>query len=206
MQYVRVTEILSRLRDFSLINPLVFEEKGKIGTEVHTNIGQHVIKAFTVFDTYPLRNPHTGKILLNPDFTQKWKKRGKGYFESFLKWYELEQPEISHMENEYKDDNLMIVGHIDGLMRTKKENFNTLIDFKCSYKSDMEMWGMQSHFYKHLLELNGISVADKLLWIQLDKDGHMPKLIYIPYSQETMQKCFHEVNKYWNEKKDAKEI
>ena len=197
MQHVRVSEILSRFRDFSKINPTVLSEKAQVGTEVHCNIHRYKTGKFEMFDKFPIRNTNTLEII-------RWEERGQGYFNSFVKWDEENESVLHTMENRFYDNEIMLTGQIDALMQTN--GLPVLIDFKCSANSDVEVWSMQAHLYKHLLNLNGIEIDDYFLWMQLKKDGSHPKIFEIKFEEKIISKCIQEVIKYWEEKSDAKQI
>lgn len=193
MQHIRVSEILAQFRDFSKIHPKVLSEKCAIGTEVHGNIHQYKTGGFTMFDTYPVRNPMTSEIL-------RWEDRGEGYFKSYLEWDKKVNPSFGIMEKRFYDDNLMLTGQIDGLICDEKP---VLVDFKCSYKSDLEIWSMQAHYYKHLLEHNGIPVSNKFLWLRLKKDGKMPEVLEIEFDEKIMDRCIDEAILFYEKKKEG---
>ncbi len=113
-----------------------------------------------------------------------------------------EKPTYQLMEERYYDDNLMITGQIDALR--VMDGLPMLIDFKCSYSVDEEIWGMQAHYYKHLLEINGIEIADTFIFMQLKKDGKKPKLVEIKYDENVMSYCIQQAVLFWERKKDAK--
>lgn len=195
MNHIRVSEILAQFRDFSNINPQVLNTKCNIGTEVHHNIHMHTKGLFLVWDMHPHHDFVTSEV-------NQWSERGQGYFDSYLKYEAKYKPKYDLMEKRFYDDNLMLTGQLDALMIT--DGLPTIVDFKCSYNVDEEIWGMQAHYYKHLLEHNGIMVGDKMLWLQLKKDGKMPKIVEINYDANVMSRCIQEAILYWEKKHDAK--
>ena len=191
MQHIRVSEILARLKDFSHIDERVLNEKAKIGTEVHKNIHEYNTNGFPMFDTYAVRGFATSEI-------KRWEERGKGYFQSYTQWHKRESPKYTLMEKRLFDDTLMITGQIDALISS--DPLPVLVDFKCSYKEDLEMWGMQAHFYKYLLDCNGIRTADHFLFMKLNKDSKMPRIFRIDFDEHVLSRCIDEAIKYWEEK------
>ena len=98
----------------------------------------------------------------------------------------------------------MITGQIDAIQMSKTAELPMIVDFKCSYTVDEEIWGMQAHYYKYLAERNGIKVADKFLFLQLKKDGKKPKLVEINFDEKVMSYCIQQAILFWERKKDAK--
>lgn len=211
MQYVRVSEILSRLRDRSKIHPLILDEKARLGTEVHANIAAQKGDGFPVFADWPHRNAITGQILYR-DGEPFWSKKGLGYFRSFCDWDEAFNPVYSAMEQRYYDDELMITGQIDALIRLPDQDKPMLLDFKCSAQPDLEIWSMQAHFYWYLLRQNGFEdLEDHFLFLQLmplSKDGNVQKakIHQIQFDDKVLARCMHEAQLYWEEKNNAKDV
>lgn len=193
MEHIRVSEILAQFRDFSKINPTVLREKCDIGTEVHSNIHEYKTGGFLMFDTYPVRNPMTAEI-------RRWEERGKPYFNSYIAWDNFYKPKYKLMEKRFYDDELMITGQIDALT---DEEMPVLIDFKCSYKTDLEMWSMQAHYYKYLLDRNGIKCADYFLWLRLKNDGKVPEVVEIKFDEEIMSRCVAEAILFYEKKSET---
>lgn len=210
--YVRVSEVLNRLRDRSGINPVVLEEKGRIGTEVHQNIYELETEGMPFFDLFPMRD-RAGLIKATVEGKEHWERRGVGYYNSYVAWkkdqecsYFLHPNPISKVEGRFYDDVLMITGQIDALINMPSKELPVLTDFKCSYSADLEIWEMQAHFYYYLLEINGIKVHPEFCWLQLKKDGKSPKEHWMKFDEKTLQTCLREAELYWEEKKHAKAI
>ena len=202
-EHIRVSEILSQFRDYSKINPTVLAEKCEIGTETHDNIKRYNTGGFEMFEMFPLRDMH-GEIKTRSDGTQSWEERGKPYFQSYREWDKKVSPKFSIMEERYYDDNLMITGQIDALMTT--DTLPVLVDFKCSANADLEMWSMQGHYYKHLLEQNGILIADHFLFIKLLPNAKFPVVHEIKFDEKVHARCIYEAILYWEKINDAKKI
>lgn len=194
--YVRVSEILSQLRDRADININVLNAKAAVGTEVHNNIAEYKGDGIPFFDEHPVYHAMTGELL-------RWEKRGVGYFKSFAEWDKTFKPEYKMMESRFYDDEFMITGQIDALVTLPEKKDLYLIDFKCSYKPDLEIWNMQAHFYMYLLKQNGIEVGDNFIWIQLKKDGKIPSTFSFVYDENMLQRCLDEASKYHERKQEA---
>jgi len=195
-KYVRVSEILSRLRDRSEINPLVLETKAKVGTEVHDNIHKDSLGKELEFFTHPVIHALSGEVLRSEE-------RGKGYFNSYIKWKEANKPNYTVMEERLYCDEMCITGQIDALF-TSPTHPLTLLDFKCSYSADLEIWSLQAHYYYHLLTTNGHkNIAPEFIWLQLDKSGKKPKEHKIALDQKVLSRCAEEAIRYYEEKSFA---
>jgi len=195
--HVRVSEILAQFKDFSGIDPRVLNTKANIGTEVHHNIHMHTKGLPPVFDSYPNYAYGSNEIT-------SWEDRGEGYFRSYLKYEAVNMPIYQCMEERFYCDDLMITGQIDALQIPRSAGFPMIVDFKCSYSIDEEIWGMQAHYYKYLAERNGIKVADKFHFLQLKKDGSKPKILEIEFDEKVMSRCIDEAILFWERKNDAK--
>lgn len=189
--YTRISDILGRLRDRSGINQLVLKDKADIGTEVHHNIHMDYLGVPAVFGMHSVRRPFDGQFI-------REECRGEGYFNSYLKW--LGDREISYelMEERFYCNDLMITGQIDALMIT--DNGLQLIDFKCSYAPDHEIWSMQAHYYYYLLKTNGIDVRPGFLFMQLKKDGKNPTIHEYLLDKNILSRCVEEAIRYQEEK------
>jgi hypothetical protein len=189
---VRVSDILKRLYDFGDIDPVVLEAKAKIGTNVHKAIVDDCSGEFPVLET----------------------DRAQAYFDSYKRW--VKPPiHIRQIPRLFCHD-LKITGECDGLLN----NFQ-LIDWKCSASANKRIWEMQAHFYWYLLDVNGISVSDKMLWINLrhqkkirkDPNSNIGRVIYVPldpviyefvFDENILSDCISEAHKYWEELNNAK--
>ena len=205
-KHVRVSEILSRLQDFTSIDAAVLEAKAEIGTNVHNAIVQDATGQFPE---------------LNSD-------REAAYFESYRIWKEKHKPCYSMMESRFNCDNLMITGQIDALLKPESDTeLPILIDYKTSAIPNVKIWTMQAHFYWYLLSENSIPAADIMFWINLrhkkipliDDNGDPildimekqsftyqelpPKVVEIHYDEKVLQECIQEAIRYWEEKDNA---
>ncbi len=194
--YVRVSEILDRLRDKSDINIEVLRNKGKIGTEVHENIAREKSDCIPFFNEFPVLHPFTGEVI-------RYEKRGLGYFRSFGIWDKVYNPVYKMMEHRFYDDEYMLTGQIDALVMLPKKDKLQLIDFKCSHKPDLEIWNMQAHFYWYLLTQNGVDLDDNFIWIQLNKDGKSPSSFNFVFDENVLSRCLDEVERYHEDMSDG---
>ena len=171
--YTRVTQILSKWKDFSHIPQKVFENKSNIGTKVHQAI----------------HADHQGIYMPLSDSE-------KGYFESYLMWKEAMKPSYVEMEQRIYDDRLMITGQVDAVLNQHDKNM--IIDFKTSAQVDRKFWILQGAFY-HLLYRDNrkdISISDEVLFIHLDKEGKMPTVHSYPITPEEYIVCMSCINVY----------
>lgn len=185
--YVRVSEILARFQDYKDIDPVVLEAKAKIGTNVHKAIIQDCADDFVVIET----------------------DRAQAYFESYKMWKDKnKESHIKQVDRLFCDD-LMLTGECDGLL-----NSSSLIDWKCSATANKKIWNMQAHMYWYLLEVNGTTASENMLWVNLRHDKHVygKKVSYTPKSpicyefkldESVLTECLNEVRKYWEEKSSA---
>lgn len=191
--YVRVSEILKRFTDYSDVDPVMLEEKAKIGTNVHQAIIQDCAGEFVTFES----------------------DRAQAYFESYKMLYPT-PPRIKQVPRLYCDK-YMITGECDGIL-----DDDYLIDWKCSAIANQKVWNMQAHFYWYLLQENGCLLADKMSWINLkhikqtfrdSETGAIKKVTYtaekpIVYEfildKNVLSECLDEAVKYWEEKNSAK--
>lgn len=199
MEYVRISEILSRLQDFRHIDPEVLQNKCNIGTDVHSAIEAHANFDFAA-----------GKDL---------ECRRLAYFDSYHLWYQKVKPVYKITERRFYDNELMITGQLDAVAVI--DNQLCLIDFKTGANESMtrdgtSAWRLQAHFYRHLLFNNGIMVGPEMRWVQLRtkriKDpyfgsdmviGAIPKVFTYQFDPEVMSRCYDEVHKYWEERAGA---
>ena len=164
--YVRVSTLLQKFSDFSQIDPAVLERKQNIGTEIHQAIHEFVKGEFAY---------------MSPSAV--------GYFRSFKRWFSSLKPEFIISEERYFDDDRMITGQIDGVIRFPHEKQGVLIDFKTSAQENSASWMRQAHLYAHLMHRNGIYINDTYLFIKLDKSGEMPKVFRYKHDQFVMHEC-----------------
>jgi len=194
-KHVRVSEILQMFDSYADIDPVILEEKAKIGTNVHNAIIQDCAGEFVCFDT----------------------DRARAYFQSYKMW-DVKKPNIEQIPRLYCDK-LMITGECDGLLQGHGPD--VLIDWKCSASPKKAIWEMQAHFYWYLLRENGYSTSNKMQWINLRHDKHtfrdsstgaIKRIEYTPkspviyefeFDQNVLDICVEAAIRYWEEKDNA---
>lgn len=181
--YVRVTDILGQLQDFSHIDKAVLDAKAQLGTNVHDAIGEYVSGEFPMLES----------------------KKAVGYFRSYEKWHSKFKPEYHRMEQRLFCDKLMITGQMDAVV-TVGDDQHMLLDFKTSYKPNLEIWNLQAHFYWYLCKVNSIEISNKMLWINLQKGGGIPKLFSFDYNEFVLQRCIDLANKFWEDYNNNKGV
>lgn len=195
--YLRVSEILARLQSFPKDEEALArrDAKGLIGTNVHKAILDDAEGLFPLLET----------------------EREAAYFGSYLIWKKKERPAFKMQVPRLYCHELMITGEIDGLVQGAMRH-PYLIDWKCSYKPDPEIWNMQAHFYWYLLKVNGLDICDNMKWVNLRhkkwvEEGPLGEKIerYSPlapvfvdffYNEQTLSQCIQEANKAWEEKRN----
>lgn len=173
--YVRVSHVLKKYTSFGHIDPEVLQAKADLGTVVHKAITADCLG----------------------DFPMLTDKKQVGYYLSFDKWKRAVKPEVKKMEERYYDDELMLTGEVDAIVQLPGSDEHVLIDYKCSASVNHEYFSRQATLYYHLLQVNGVAVADHFLWIQLDRYGNLPKIHRYKLSQQTLSECIHDVKSYW---------
>lgn len=212
-KYMRVSEILASLRNFSMIPENTLRDKGLIGTETHQNIYEFENGLFPDFSLYPLRD-RDGLIKTDTNGNPLQAHRGRGYFQSYQTWAVKNKPTyIFHPDPADKDagrlvdDDMMITGQSDALIILPEKDFQKplLIDFKCSLKADLEIWAMQAHFYAYLMAKNNVDYhPTEFMWLQLHKDGKDPKEHWITFDERILAKCLQQALLFYEEKFQSK--
>lgn len=187
--HVRVSTILSwmkgedgkPLQNFSHIHPAVLDAKADVGTKVHEAIEQFF----------------GGKFPFLPP-------KEMAYFNSFLKWHSIMKPKMIVQEERYYDDDKMLTGKVDGVIKMQYEKIPVLIDWKTSAAESPIIWSYQAHFYHYLLVKNGISfLANRAMFIKLDSKGNNPKVFTYHIDEETTKYLLSQVDKFWEENKNV---
>jgi len=163
--YIRVSEILKQWDRFGNVREEVLQRKADLGTTVHEAIKAH-------HENVPI-----------PLF------EGKGYLESFWKWLEASGAEIYNGGQRYYCEKLKITGEIDALVKFPGNEELVLVDWKTSSSPENLFWKLQGQFYIYLCETNGLAVSNRFLFIQLDKDGGLPKAHEFKASSSLMNVC-----------------
>lgn len=163
--YIRVSQILSQWDRFSHVKEDVLKKKTELGTNVHEAISAHM-----------------------DDFSLPLEK-GKEYIESFLKWQKETNFEIIYKSTRFYCDFLKITGEVDAIGRFPESKQLILVDFKTSASIDKTYWPLQGQFYHYLCKVNEIKISPSILFLQLNKEGKMPKAEEFKASDNLMNVC-----------------
>jgi hypothetical protein len=182
-EYVRVSDILAHLQDYSHIDEKVLQAKAQLGTNVHEAIGDYAKGDFPILES----------------------EKAIGYFRSYERWHTKTQPVYHRMEQRFFCDKLMITGQIDAVVSTQDRQ-HMLIDFKTSYKANEEIWSLQAHFYWYLCHVNSIELHKEMQWINLQRSGGHPKIYMFEFNEFQLMRCIDLANKFWEDRENAKDI
>lgn len=172
--YIRVSEILRHLKDFSHIDPEVLQNKCIIGTNVHKAIEDDLSGEFPCIEESP-----------------------PSYYHSFMHWKNTFNPLCVLKEERLYCHKLKITGQIDAIMKFPGDEARFLIDFKTSANECPLTWPLQAHFYYYLYRANYKEpIANRFIFLKLDKKGGMPRAFNYFYDENTMQRCFKELTIY----------
>ena len=175
--YDRVSDIVSVPGMFDMIPLEVLENKARIGTNVHEAIHMDFL-----------------------GFVSDLAEDEKGYYDSFLEWKTMTKTSVSMSEDRFYDDNLMITGAIDGLLRFPHEDNLVAVDWKTSAtctKAISDTWRAQGGFYHYLLKQNHVhNVSHRYLFVQLNPKGKLPKVKEFLFTQDIMNECLSLLNNY----------
>ena len=183
--YTRVSTVLAQWDKFGHIDREMVARKAELGTRVHEAISNHHDNLFI-----PLGN------------------KEQPYFDSYMAW-ENSLTGYTIVENEkrlYCDD-LMITGQCDAIMKFSETEEPCLIDYKTSASSSKEMWSLQAAFYHYLAVKNGFKISNRVIFLQLDKYGKMPKVHEFIITKELQIACMSAYNifsylKKWLEERE----
>jgi len=177
--YVRVSHVLKKYTSFAYIDPEVLDAKAYLGDCVHAAITDDC----------------------QGEFPMLTDKKQVGYYLSFDKWKEKMCPTFYQMEQRYYDDELKLTGEVDAIIRPMRSKDLVLIDYKCSAQANHDYFSRQATLYYHLLQVNGVQVVPYFLWIQLDKNGKLPKVHKYYLTDKMLAECIQDVKNYWKEHK-----
>lgn len=181
-QYARVTEVLTNQLDFAGIDPAVLSNKCRIGTNVHQAISEFI-------DGEP-------PMLAGDEI---------GYFASFKHWVEYVGPVFVESEVRYYNEQKMITGRVDAVVKLHGKGPCILIDFKTSAQINEPQWNRQGHLYQYLLAGAGKAISPTFLFLKLDKRGTLPHVTKFAYSESIMKECLRLVDKFWIEQELLKQ-
>jgi hypothetical protein len=169
--YTRVSEILKPLADFSGVIESDLKRASDRGSEIHRAI------AFDAEDLfYPLKAAY------------------QPYFDSYLRWKAVTGYQIVESEVRLYDDELLITGKFDAIVQGVNSPKLFLVDWKNTYAQNREYWEHQGMFYHKLCEINGINLASRVMFVQLQSDGTVPKVHSFEVSETLWRQC---LKLYW---------
>lgn len=167
-KYTRVSSILSQWDSYGHIDADVLSRKCQIGTNVHQVIENHCNDIF---------------CCINPE--------EEGYFNSFLAWKKFACPAIVETEKRYYCDEHLITGCVDAVIKFKTSEKHLIVDYKTCVQPNKLTWPLQAHFYHYLASINcpDIKLDDRVLFVQLSKDGKSPKVHSFDITKSTWEVC-----------------
>lgn len=175
--YTRVTTILSPFTGYGAIDPVVLQNAADRGTAVHKIIEE--ILAGTYFGLIP------GEF--------------RGYVDSFNKFWGERLFDIVQMEHRMYNDQYMITGQCDVIVRDREDGRLLLLDWKTSYSIN-KTWDMQGAAYQYMARESGQAV-DEVIFIKLDKKGAMPKIVHSNGTFDEFLDVYNIYNKYFKNQK-----
>lgn len=155
--YTRVSEICSLLKSFSGISQEVLDNKKSIGSRTHEAIADYL-------NCLP----------------QSTDEDCEGYFESFMNWFKLMNPEPVLIEKRFYNDEVKLTGAIDCCFRMPQNKSLTIVDWKTTASVHEPSWNMQAALYNFLVSEASVSreitheISPNVLFIKLDKSGKAP--------------------------------
>lgn len=176
-KYVRASEILRPLMDFSGIPKQVLENKAVIGKLVHDFISEEIQGNFPVLSAF-------GKEV--------------GYIKSFQRWKQTADVEFTASEVRYCCDKMRLTGCIDALAKLEGEEEAVLVDFKTSAQESPITWPMQAHLYYYLLKQAAVKVANRFLFVKLNRYGRLPTVFQYKFDSNLESRCLELVKEYWD--------
>lgn len=173
--YTRVSEVLSQWGMYSMIDKEVLEKKKELGLKVHSLIDSYL-------NMVPFIDPQPEE---------------EGYFNSFLKWFDRCNPSVLCTENRFYSETLMVTGCVDAIFTMPWEERPIIVDWKTSSQPNHINWKLQSTFYMMLAKEDGsFPIADRALFIQLDKNGENPRIHEYEYKKNVVESCLSALNTY----------
>lgn len=124
--FIRVSEIIGLIKDFSFVNPDVLKAKQIIGTNVHDAIERYYKK-----DT-PVDLSATEKM----------------YFDGFMDFATNIEYNPLIVEQRFYDSERRITGKVD--LIAEKGDKRYVMDFKTTANADIRSWKLQGGFYYQL--------------------------------------------------------
>lgn len=162
--YDRISDISSAFGNHGRVPKNILDYAADRGTHIHELIYDLMNDVFVKDERYLF----CGKPI-------------QGYMDSFWRfWKPVEDNSIKILQEErLYDDFLMITGQIDwlGILEEKL----TIVDWKAT-SAVGKHWLIQATGYHQLCNQNGYKLADRILFVRLDKDGGYPEVTeYVPH-------------------------
>lgn len=151
--FTRVTSILEPYTDFSGIPADVLANAARRGSKVHEYCESYALNL----------------LIEKPD------EDCKSFVDSFKKWFDEYVEEVVGTEERLYDEDLMITGKYDLLVKLRDSPGILLIDIKTPIQAQRS-WGLQSAAYAMMLEKKGVKTQRRAA-LMLDRAGGDPKLI-----------------------------
>ncbi len=185
--YTRVTEILSVISEF----PWIVKGIEDFHSYIHSFDRRHLMKSEEIQEQcdiafFPVKRfkdkggigteVHEAISLGEKGIMIPVSDRADLYYKSYLKWKNACGIEIIHSEQRLYCDTHMITGQVDAIARFPGSEELVIVDFKTSASSNDKIWPLQGMMYKLLANMNEIQTADRVLFVQLDRNGDMPKV------------------------------
>lgn len=180
-KWIRVSSILSlmpTLEDgkwgypMQRIDQEVLQRKADLGSKVHEMIAADLRREFVIME---------GKV--------------EGYFNSYMIWYDIVQPEALHVEKRFYYEPMNLTGCADLVMRTKEDRYH-LVDFKCTVQPDHVKWPIQAALYRFLMGVNGTKTDKEVYFVQLHADGSEPTVHTYIITDQIVQTAISLYNMY----------
>lgn len=169
MEYLRVTEVLSKFSGIEYIKPEVLENAAQRGTRVHKAC-EGIAKGLDGWDL--------------PEEYQ-------GYVESFKKWFNRGK-DFVEIEKRLYCSELGITGQIDFIIR--EPDGCVIVDLKTSAR-ESKTWLLQGSAYSYLAKKAGYDVKG-ILFLKVERDGSDPKLFLYNENMELFKEVLN-VYKYF---------
>jgi len=156
-KYPSTTQVLSPHIDFSMVPLTVLELATARGSMVHDLCARHAQGEWIIPD------------LIRED--------SKGYFDSFLQWFELVET-VHLVEEELIDEVYGYCGHPDMIVTLIGTKWPRVVDLKTPV-SRAKSWKLQIAGYSHLAKINGYHVKQSGT-LRLSPKGRTP--VYDEYT------------------------
>jgi hypothetical protein len=182
-KWTRVSNILSMIPSvgedgkwsfpMNEINPDILQKKADLGTAVHSAIAAHTKDEFYVLSY-----------------------KEASYLKSFLAWEKEVGLAWSRVEKRLYYEPMLLTGCIDMVGMLKNSSSWQIIDFKCAAAPDVKKWPIQGALYYLLCTENGLYVDNRVVFVQLDAKGKLPKVHEFEITKELMAMAISLYNLY----------